>query len=207
MSADHTICDGRSREKRSASRQIDTNPNTTANPGRASLLRATLLCSAKFAIFSFAILCANVFSQDAPAEARKLATFLIDSRLHEGMFYSVHDFCGPKTTPLVAQLTRDVWTRENERFHSVRPFAERRYFQLVAEYASLEEAKEKLSEAMTKAFESTRQSDRLAKDLFGAPDLVELCAKRLGTLSGHGMSFEIIAPESYKFWQSNLKSQ
>ena len=46
MSADHAIGDGRSLEKRSASRQTDTNPHATANTVSASLLRATALIAA-----------------------------------------------------------------------------------------------------------------------------------------------------------------
>jgi len=43
MLSNRTICDGPNLERRSASRQIDTSPFGTANPGRASLLRATVL--------------------------------------------------------------------------------------------------------------------------------------------------------------------
>ncbi len=43
MRTTNLICDERSREKRSASRQIDSNRRATASPGRASLLRATVV--------------------------------------------------------------------------------------------------------------------------------------------------------------------
>lgn len=43
MRSSRTICEGRSLEKRSAPRQIDTSPFATANPRRAPLLPATVL--------------------------------------------------------------------------------------------------------------------------------------------------------------------
>ncbi len=43
MRFSRTICDGRSLEKRSASRQIDTRPFATVSPGRVSLLRDTIM--------------------------------------------------------------------------------------------------------------------------------------------------------------------
>ena len=70
MRASRRVCDGRSREKRSASRQIDAHLKVTANPGHASLLRATSLRVAVTAIASLSMcipLLANAAKEYMPA--------------------------------------------------------------------------------------------------------------------------------------------
>ena len=60
MLADHTMCDKRSLEKRSASRQIGARPCATASPGRASLLRAT---ATGVLLFLLSVCATEAFSQ------------------------------------------------------------------------------------------------------------------------------------------------
>jgi len=130
-----------------------------------------------------------------------MVLFIFDVESYKGMFYSVHDFCGPKTNSIIAEQSQKQWMRANEGVLAAQNMEEQKCLAKMRERGVEPEATLKLKEIKNTAFTRTHGHNRLYKDLLPLEDKNIACSKRLGEMNSDSMSFKSIAPGSYKYWR------
>lgn len=146
-----------------------------------------------------------VFAADNDdAKIRGMASFILDVETYKGMFYSVYDFCSPKTSKMIAVQSKKQWSDKNKELLAAQEYAEQKYFKVMRARGVEAEARENLDEVKMKTFARAHDHNRLYKDLLPLADKHIACSKRLGVMNSESMSFKKIAPDSYKYWRSNI---
>jgi hypothetical protein len=139
------------------------------------------------------------------AEAMAMVSFILDVTTYEGMFYSVQDFCTPNTDSAVSMLSSKQWHDNNNDLLSAREAMEQKYLGIMRSRGVEAEANTKLQEVKKATFLRSHDNSRLYKDIVPLQDKYIACSKRLGEMASDSMSFQAIAPDSYKFWRANIK--
>ncbi len=137
-------------------------------------------------------------------EVRALAMFIIDVETYKGQFYSVYNYCGPKTNAVIAQMSVDDWNAKNRELLAAQAAAEQRFLKIAQSRGVAAAAEEQLKESKRKAFTPRRAPEQLYRRLYGEEDADQGCAKLLGAMVSDSMSFQRIAPESYQYWKANF---
>jgi len=144
-------------------------------------------------------------TRDEDAEAMALVSFVLDVTTYEGMYFSVHDFCAPNTSPVVSRLSKSLWQTKNKDLLSARETMELRYFAIMRGRGVEAEARTKLQEVKKTTFLRAHDHPRFYNDILPLKDKYMACSKRLGEMVSESMSFQAIAPDSYRYWHANIK--
>lgn len=136
-------------------------------------------------------------------EIEAMVSFILDAETYKGMFYSVYDFCSPKTNELIAAQSKKQWDNNNKELLAAQASTEQKYFKSMRARGVEKEARQKLKEVKKKTFTRAHDHNRLYKDLMLLEDKHIACSTRLGVMNSESMSFKKIAPDSYKYLRSN----
>lgn len=138
------------------------------------------------------------------AEVKAIASFILDVEAYKGMFYSVQDFCAPMTNKIIAEQSKRQWNENNKELLAAQESAKNKYFNIMRAKGVEAQAKARLNEVKRNTFTRAHDHNRLYKDILPLEDKHTACSKRLGEMNSDSMSFKKIAPNSYKYWRSNI---
>ncbi len=154
----------------------------------------------------FAIVRPAAADEKEDAEVKALVMFIIDVESYKGGFYGVYHYCGPKTHPVIAQQSLDGWNAKNQDLLAAQAAAEQKFFEIARARGVEAAARAKLKENKEKVFAHVATGqfpEQFYKRLYHDEDKERGCAKLLGTMLSESMSFESVAPESYRYWRTH----